>query len=613
MRPDERRGRESPIVRAGAQPVPFDVASDPDAAELEALEIELATAGGRARAERMVANFDRPGPVFAADLRTRLMDRYPAPATFNDRTAPRAERTTASADRKSATPESHGRPRPLGGSVTSRSVGLLPNRRWAVLAVAAALVVVVLGSASGRFFPAPFDARATEAIGATLVRDGAATALTDGTVLRAYDEIRVGADGRATLTLGGSQARLEGGAQVRFDDLSAGRLRVELLAGRTYHRVSPADGGSYIVATGPVTWVALGTAFDLDREPTADGRELVRLLGLQHSVGVAGPDLQTSVGEGRTATVILGNAGPSDLAVGPIDASVLDDPWLVENALLDQALGFPLCVLDRFGLGPTPTPGIAFEPPVTAPTSGPAATPAPNKTGSPKPTARPTPRPTPRATPKPTPKPLPALSLGLTSCDGGVVIDWSAYKGVKFNHYTTLRNTTASIPKAYPPQGGATYLEGSYTTDKSKTSAFDASGEAGGRYYYRAMAFDAADKVIAASSVKSAIAKKVRDLGTLVVGPGGGTKTAFSWNAYQGPGACFTWYKIVYSTDDPTPSIFEGSDYAVASSDEAMTAALAALDPGTYHFRLEVLRYTDLGSPAKFLVAHSDVTTYTVP
>jgi hypothetical protein len=194
-----------------------------------------------------------------------------------------------------------------------------------------------------------------------------------------------------------------------------------------------------------------------------------------------------------------------------------------------------------------------------------------------------------------------------------VVVDWSAYKGVKFNHYTTLRNTTSSIPKAYPPQGGATYLEDSYTTHKSKTSAFDASGEAGGRYYYRAMAFDAADKVIAASSVKSAIAKKVRDLGTLAVGPGGGTKTAFSWNAYQGPGACFSWYKIVYSTDDPTPSIFEGSNYAVVSSDKGMTAALAGLDPGTYHFRLEVVRYTDLGSPAKFLVAHSDVTTYTVP
>jgi hypothetical protein len=194
-----------------------------------------------------------------------------------------------------------------------------------------------------------------------------------------------------------------------------------------------------------------------------------------------------------------------------------------------------------------------------------------------------------------------------------VVIDWSAYKGVKFNHYTTLRNTTSSIPKHYPPQGGATYLDGSYTTVKSKTSAFDAGGEAGGRYYYRAMAFDAADKVIAASSVKPAIAKKVRDLGTLVVGPGGGTKTAFGWNAYQGPDACFTWYKLVYSTDDPTPSIFEGSDYAVASSDKGMTAALARLDPGTYHFRLEVVRYTDLGSPAKFLVAHSDVTTYTVP
>ena len=58
----------------------------------------------------------------------------------------------------------------------------------------------------------------------------------------------------------------------------------------------------------------------------------------------------------------------------------------------------------------------------------------------------------PAGRPRPPPE---TLTLALKSCDGGVVIGWSKSHASDFNHYTTLRSTSASIPPAYPPQDGA--------------------------------------------------------------------------------------------------------------------------------------------------------------
>ncbi len=176
-----------------------------------------------------------------------------------------------------------------------------------------------------------------------------------------------------------------------------------------------------------------------------------------------------------------------------------------------------------------------------------------------------------------------------------------------------MRNTTLSVPKAWPPEGGASVVRGTYTTARRRTSAHDAGVAGGGTYYYRTMAFDAADRVIGASPVKAATAKPIGDLGTLTVGPGDGTRTAFGWSPYAGPRDCFTRYKLVISKDDPTPSALEGADPVFASSDRSAAEAIVEIPPGRYHFRLQALRYTALGSPARFVVAQTDVATYTVP
>ena len=275
---------------------------------------------------------------------------------------------------------------------------------------------------------------------------------------------------------------------------------------------------------------------------------------------------------------------------------------------------------------PTPQPSVAasLEPTAAASaeltegpveTSAPSLEPEPTSVTTPAPTAVPTPKPTPKPTPVPTPPPLVMMSASATGCPGGVVLDWSKYDGgAVFNHYTTLRNTVDSIPKAYPPQGGAVDPGGTYTTVIDKTSAVDTELSAGTTYYYRAMSFDADDGVIGASAIVSAVPQPVGSLGTLGVTPdAGGTK--LTWTAYAGPGACFTYYKLVYSEENPSPSYLGGDPYLAALGDPSASSFVSptgeALQSGkTYYLRAQVIRSTYLGA---FVVAESDVATYTVP
>ena len=269
---------------------------------------------------------------------------------------------------------------------------------------------------------------------------------------------------------------------------------------------------------------------------------------------------------------------------------------------------------------PTPTPAVSAEPtqePTPTLTAEPTASASAEPTLEPTavPTPEPTVKPTPVPTPNPTPVPLAVMSLSATGCDGGVVLDWSKYEGgAAFNHYTTLRNTSESIPKAYPPQGGAVDPGGTYTTVLEKTSAFDAEVSAGTTYYYRSMAFNADDGVIGASSIVSAVPQPVASLGALGMGAiAEGTK--LMWSAYTGPGACFSYYKIAYSEEDTTPSYLEGDPYLAAIGEQSASSFVsptgeALLSGQTYYVRVQVIRATDLGG---FLVAQSDVATYTVP
>jgi hypothetical protein len=204
------------------------------------------------------------------------------------------------------------------------------------------------------------------------------------------------------------------------------------------------------------------------------------------------------------------------------------------------------------------------------------------------------------------------LSLSLKNCDGGVVLNWSKYTGGGFNHYTALRNSVADVPLAYPPEGGAIDFGTTYTTDPFKTESYDASAAAGSTAWYRAMAFDADDGVIAASDVVSTVPKVVLGLG--VLGVSQPADVQFDWTPYGGPAACFSYYKLVGSKTNPEPSYLEGGlDVAIPISEQSassFTATIAEIPPGTYWFRLQAVRATSLG---KFIVAETDVTQFTIP
>ena len=311
-------------------------------------------------------------------------------------------------------------------------------------------------------------------------------------------------------------------------------------------------------------------------------------------------------------------------------------PALVATALVFAAAvgARELYVAVGNGGTPTPVPSVSAEPssepsvreslkPIVLYTFKPIPTlePTPSATAvpTPAPTVKPTPKPTAVPTPKPDPTPVPtpvlgSLSLWPTTCNGGVVLNWSMYEGAgAFNHYTTLRSTSAEIPAAYPPSGGAVDPGTTYTGYAEKTSAYDIGVDPGVTYYYRTMAFNADDGVIAVSSVASAMGKPVKALGVLVVGPVA-EGTQLTWTPYGGSPDCFTYYKLVYSETNPLPAYLEGDPYLAAISDQAtgtFAASSTQLVSGTkYYLRVQALRATHAGS---FLVAQTDVAIYPVP
>jgi hypothetical protein len=129
--------------------------------------------------------------------------------------------------------------------------------------------------------------------------------------------------------------------------------------------------------------------------------------------------------------------------------------------------------------------------------------------------------------------------------------------------------------------------------------------------WYRVVAFDAGNTALAASAAQAAAIKDAKALGPLAVSTAGPTSTAFSWTPYAGPAGCFSFYKLVYSATNPSPSYLEGDPYLWASSAKTDAATLVdGIPAGTYWFRLQALRDTPGG---RVVIAQTDVSSFTVP
>ena len=236
----------------------------------------------------------------------------------------------------------------------------------------------------------------------------------------------------------------------------------------------------------------------------------------------------------------------------------------------------------------------------------PSATASATSSPTPPPAASAKPSPTPTPTPDPTPDPS-SLALEAISCEGGVVLSWSASANPNFDHYTALRSPDRDIAPDSPPIAPAVDWGQTYATDPFVTSAIDASIlPSDARWNYRVMAYDADGRVVAASPVRPAQIHELADLGSLRVDARADGFTRMRWRAYDGFSECFSAYRVMYGVGATPATVL-----TVVSDQAAAEIHTDALHSGTtYQLRVQAMRSTTLGG---FVVGETRTTTYTVP
>jgi hypothetical protein len=206
------------------------------------------------------------------------------------------------------------------------------------------------------------------------------------------------------------------------------------------------------------------------------------------------------------------------------------------------------------------------------------------------------------------------MALSAQACPGGVLLGWSAPDVAGVSRITVLRGASAEIPTGWPPQNGVTKVGSATTADLGVTDGSDPT-EAGGSAWYRAVAYNAENVALAASASTGVTTIGIADLGGLGIGDGAGGSgdLTFTWSPFGGDGGCFSYYKLVASVLDDTPSYLEGTDFAIPIGEQtaAGTIVTDGLTSGqTYYFRLQAIRVTSLG---KFVVAQTAVIQHAVP
>ena len=246
--------------------------------------------------------------------------------------------------------------------------------------------------------------------------------------------------------------------------------------------------------------------------------------------------------------------------------------------------------------------GSSVAPSVSEVTPRPDPTPTVTPSASAAPTATPTPSPTPGPTPDPS-----ALALEITSCNGGVVLHWSASTDPAFHHYTALRSPEREIEPHWPPIAPAVDWGDTYATDRFVTSGADASIiPSDTTWFYRLMAYNADGAVIGTSPVRSGKLLPVDELGPVEAEADDDGRTRLRWAAYDGPADCFSHYRVQYGTAGLPSTVL-----AIVSGRDTTELLTDALHAGIgYRLRVQAVRATTLGA---FVVGETDVSDYVAP
>ena len=477
---------------------------------------------------------------------------------------------------------------------------ILPAR-WVAVGLAATIAIGSFLYGTTMLFPVHPEATADVAVATTLVRAGASSTLVRGVPLAEGDEIKVGTGGQATVSMGGSFLRMAPGSDLRLNSLAANHVVIDQLGGRVYYRAS--TEGQYEVMTASVSWLATGTAFDLDRHSAAGGEE-VRGLALLDGLNLHGPQLQAGLNQGQSAVVLLSAGGSPQGApvIEQISAQVLADAWLVGNAQLDAQAG--LALGERAAdVRPTPTPELTPGPtvaPVVRPSKTTNATPTPSPTPSPtpKPTLAPTRRPTPAPTRKPTPRPTPTgpLNLGrLTIADnhaGTYTFSWPKYTGAGFTYYKLVYGPAGTTPN-YP---ASPYWACNSSPEENSWSGPVEVGD----YAVRLQVVDESSGLViraqtnvvhlrvTAPPTPSPTAPPAQNLGALNVHNDGGGHYTFTWAPYTG-GWEFGAYKLVYVAWPGSPSYLSGYVGYWAFGTGQTSSGSISIPPGHWAFRVQAI------------------------
>ena len=199
------------------------------------------------------------------------------------------------------------------------------------------------------------------------------------------------------------------------------------------------------------------------------------------------------------------------------------------------------------------------------------------------------------------------MDLEATSCDGGVVLHWTASQHPDFHHYVTLRSPEMEIDPAYPPVAPAVDWGDTYATDRYVTSAVDASIlPSATLWYYRVMAYDADGRVLGATPVRGARIGPVKQLGPVTVEPMAEGGTRIAWGSFRGIEECFTSYRVLYGTGGSASTLLATVDDRTVT--ELVTGALAA--GMTYTIRVEAVRVTTLGT---YVAGRTEPVVVTLP
>lgn len=246
--------------------------------------------------------------------------------------------------------------------------------------------------------------------------------------------------------------------------------------------------------------------------------------------------------------------------------------------------------------------GDASSPPSPSPTADPTPIPSPESTPAPSRIPSPTPAPPPTPTPDPA-----AMELEVTSCNGGVVLDWSPSLHPDFNHYIGLRSPEREIEPQYPPIAPAVDWGDLYATDRFVTGGFDATiVPSDTEWHYRVIAYDVDGRPVSQSNVASGVILPFADLGDLAAEAPDHGGVRVSWGLYDGVPACFSAYRVLYGANGVADTLL------TSVSDPARTAIeTGALHTGqSYVLRVQAVRTTTLG---QFVIGETEPMSFAVP